>query len=418
MQLFFAFAHNFDVRMEIPSNFLSLNWTERAYDYGQFELQLYSDQPGYEYSLGNFLIRDDTDTVMVFETASVKQEDNGVYLHKYTGRSLESMFEWRILPHKEYVEPDSSNRFNAQGMAERLAHQNIGKDAKGNRKIDNFHFHRETRVSDYAYVNDTGKEVQNGKWLIYDRTTVAEVLKNVLSACKPNGYPLFYKVRIGDNNAIHTDVRAPHLIETVTLAEENDNFSDFESIDSILDKKSTIYEIFETDDDDTLYLADGKSHTREHILRSENPITRREVLWDNTKVNKPYYSKDWKSLSDAQKKLINSLNQIWYPFWVLDAMFPKYTPLKMVSGKIQNFSNIEFRVGFDVGDIFYYTPAGKEANPIEAQLTEMTESWSPDGFSQVPSISMSSRTKWNGDGFRVQFTRGAPGTVIAPRDKD
>ena len=108
MQLFFAFLHNYETLIEVPNNFYSLNWTERAYDYGQFELQLYSDQPGYEYSLGNLFIRDDTDTVMVIETATVKQEDDGVYLHKYTGRSLESMMEWRILPHRSRMVSGSS----------------------------------------------------------------------------------------------------------------------------------------------------------------------------------------------------------------------------------------------------------------------------------------------------------------------
>ena len=40
MQLFFAFLHNYNTWIEVPNNFYSLNWTERAYDYGQFELQL------------------------------------------------------------------------------------------------------------------------------------------------------------------------------------------------------------------------------------------------------------------------------------------------------------------------------------------------------------------------------------------
>ena len=44
MQLFFAFLHNYNSWIEVPNNFYSLNWTERAYDYGQFELQLYSDR--------------------------------------------------------------------------------------------------------------------------------------------------------------------------------------------------------------------------------------------------------------------------------------------------------------------------------------------------------------------------------------
>lgn len=179
MQLFFAFLHNYETLIEVPNNFYSFNWTERAYDYGQFELQLYSDQPGYEYSLGNLFIRDDTDTVMVIETATVKQEDDGVYLHKYTGRSLESMMEWRILPHRRWIEPDANGQFNAQAMAEDVAHSNLGKDAKPERRIDNFNFHRNTRVSQMAYVNDTGQKIQDGKWIIYDRAPIADMFKNV-----------------------------------------------------------------------------------------------------------------------------------------------------------------------------------------------------------------------------------------------
>lgn len=417
MQLFFAFLHNYNSWIEVPNSFYSLNWTERAYDYGQFELQLYSDQPGYEYSLGNLFIRDDTDTVMVIETATVKQEDDGVYLHKYTGRSLESMFEWRVLPHRQWIEPDKNGQFDAQMTAENLAHAHLGKDAEAARRIDNFNFHRETRVSQMAYVNDTGQKIQDGKWIIYDRAPISEMFRNVLSACKPNGYSLFYKIKL-ENQGIHCYVTAPHLINTITLAQENDNFSDFESVDSIVDKKSTIYEVWDSGDVDLKWIADGSTHTRAHTLRSENPITRREVLWDNTQVHKPYSIKDWKALTDLQRKHITSLSEVWYPFWVLDAMFPKYTPLKMISGKINSFSNVEYRTGFDVGDIFYYVPSGSNAEPIECQLTEMTESWSSSGFSRVPTISMSSRTKWNGDGFRIDFTRGGPGEVIAPRERD
>ena len=103
------------------------------------------------------------------------------------------------------------------------------------------------------------------------------MFKNVISACKPNGYSLFYKIKL-ENGGIHCYITAPRLINTITLAQENDNFSDFESVDSIVDKKSTIYEIFDTGDVDLDWVADGTTHTRAHTLRSENPITRREVL--------------------------------------------------------------------------------------------------------------------------------------------
>ena len=416
MHLFYVNRNDFENRREIPNTFLSLNWTERAYDYGQFELQVYSGSSYPEYGLGNFLTRDDTEYVMVIETADIKQIDNKVYLHKYTGRSLESLYEWRVQIHRSWIIPDDKGRFDAQWWAEDIAHRHFGKDAEPNRQLPNFNFHRNESVSQLAYVNDTGNKLQDGKWIIYDRNPTSVMFKNVISACKPNGYSMFYRVKL-QYGGYHTYLMAPHLIETITLSEANDNFSDFDSIQSIVDKKSAIYEIWDSGDVDMKWIADGSTHAREHTLRSEKPVDRREVLWDNTQVHKPYSVKDWKALTKAQQDHINSLNQVWYPFWVLDAMFPKYSPVEMVSGKIDNFSNIQFRTGFDIGDIFYYVPTGRNNKPIEAQLTEMTESWSNDGFSQVPTISMTSREKWNGDGFRINFARKAPGEVIEPLER-
>lgn len=417
MHLFYTSKDDFtNDKREIPNTFISLNWTERAYEYGSFELQVYSSSSYPEYSLGNFLTRDDTEYVMILETVDIKQIDSQVYLHKYSGRSLESLYEWRVQQHRNWVEPDSEGKFNAQMTAEIIAHRNFGDQAAENRRLPNFHFHRNDKVSQLAYVNDTGNKLQDGKWIIYDRDYVSVMFKNVISACKPNGYAMFYRVKL-ENGGYHTYLMAPHLVETITLAEENDNFSDFESVQSIVDAKSTIYEIWDSGDVDLLWVADGSMHTREHTIRTANPIDRREVLWDNTQIHKPYKAEDWKKLTEQQKKFINSLSEVWYPFWVLDAMFPKYSPIELVSGKIDSFSNVQFRTGFDVGDIFYYVPTGRGNRPIEAQLTEMTESWSADGFSQVPTISMTSRGKWNGDSFRIDFDRKGPGEVIVPRER-
>jgi hypothetical protein len=416
MHLFYTNKNDFSDKREIPNDYISLNWTERAYEYGQFELQVYSDSSYPIYGLGHFLTRDDTDYVMILETVSIKQLDSKIYLHKYSGRSLESLYEWRVQEHKNWIEPDSEGKFNAQQVAEIIARRNFGDAAPASRRLPNFSFHRNDKVSQMAYVNDTGNKIQDGKWIIYDRDYVSVMFKNVISACKPNGYAMFYRVKI-DATGFHTYLMAPHLVETITLAEENDNFSDFESVQSIVDVKSTIYELFDTGDADLEWPADGTVHRREHTVRTAGPIDRREVLWDNTQVHKPYPYKDYKNLSTEQRRVIDSLSQVWYPFWVLDAMFPKYSPVEMVSGKIDNFSNIQFRTGFDIGDVFYYVPTGRKT-PVEAQLTEMTESWSADGFSQTPTISMTSRSKWHGDSFRIDFARTRPGEVIVPRERD
>lgn len=417
MRLFLANKDNTDWRTEVPNDFVSLNWTERAYEYGQFELKLYSNQSVAKYPVYNYFVRDDTRTVMVIETVSIKQEADGVYLHTYTGRSLESMYTWRVNFHRNWIEPDSTGKFYAQKTAAILADRVFGTAAAANRRLPNFNFHMDNAVSEMAYLNDTGKDLQDGKWVIYDRGPVADMFKDVIAACKPNGYSLFYRCTLESNHSYHTYIEHPRLIETVTLSEENDNFSSFESVQSIVDAKSTIYEVFDTGDVDMEWVADNTTHSREHTLRTEAPVTRREVIWDNTQVHKPYSVDDWNKLTELQKKHIQSLSEVWYPFWVLDSMFPKYTPLRLVSGKIDNFSGIEYRKGFDVGDVMYYMPTGGDGNPIEAQLTEMTESWSQDGFSQTPSISMASRNKWNGDGFRIDFTREGPGAVIVPRDR-
>lgn len=417
MRLFITNKTNTDDRKEVPNDFTSLSWTERAYEYGQFELKLYAGSSRPIYPLGNYFTRDDTRTVMVIETISIKQEASGVYLQTYSGRSLESMYEWRVHIHRNWIEPDAEGKFPAQRYAEILADRNFGSAAAANRRLPNFSFHRNLNVSDNAYLNDTGKDLQDGKWVIYDRGPISGMFRDVISACKPNGYPLFYRVTLEPGHSYHTWIEAPHLIETLTLSEKNDNFSDFESVESIVDTKSTIYEVFDTGDVDLEWVADNSTHSREHTLRTENPVDRREVIWDNTSVHKPYSIDDWNKLTPLQKKHINSLSEAWYPFWVLDSMFPKYTPLRIMSGKIDNFSSIEYRKGFDIGDVLLYVPTGSNSDPIEVQLTEMTESWSPEGFSMVPAISISSRNKWNGNGFRIDFTREAPGAVIVPRDR-
>nr|DAK94018.1 MAG TPA: hypothetical protein [Caudoviricetes sp.] len=408
------------------TTFHSLNWTERAYDYGEFELIVFSHSAISPVSVWNYLVRDDTSTVMVVETVSTKQEGKTAYRHKITGRSLESMYDWRVTKHRHMIQPDSNGMFRAQTMAEKLAHDNFGHSAEASRRIDRFNFYRNEAVSDFAFVNDTGRTWQDNKWVTYDRCPVGEIMRDVLSAAKPNGYKLFWQVEWDKTDTYRTFIRAPRKVETVVLAEDNDNFTEFEAIKSNVDQKSVIYEIFDTGDFDYSWPANNTTQTIEHILRSEENIYRREVIWDNTSIHKPYAVDDWNRLSNEQKNMINKLSAGFFPFWALDHMFPKYTPLEMFSGRIQNLSGVEYRKGFRIGDVFEYVPFSyKESkNEIkrntvrEVQLTEMTESWGPGGFAQTPVISVSSRNKWNGAGFTLGFTRNDPGSVIVPRDKE
>lgn len=425
MHLYHTSHYTPDDRVEITT-FHSLNWTERAYSYGEFELIFFTQSAEPPVKLWQYLVRDDTPTVMVVETVGTKQEGKTAYKHTITGHSLESMYGWRVLKHRQMIIPDSNGMFRAQTMAENLAHTNFGDAADAGRKIPKFNFHREPNVSDFAFVNDTGKQWQDNKWVTYDRCPVGDLMRDVLGACKPNGYRLFWQTEWERSGSYHTYVRAPRKVETVILSESNDNFTEFEAVTSNVDQKSTIYEIFDVGDFDYEWPANNTTRVIEHTLRSEDPFRRREVIWDNTSIHKPYAVEDWKRLTEEQKKMVNALSAGFFPYWSLDQMFPKYTPLELFSGKILNFSNIEYRRGFRIGDVFDYVPYTHKSskddiikNTVrEVQLTEMTESWGPGGFAQTPVISVSSRNKWNGAGYTLGFTRKDPGSVIVPRDKE
>ena len=418
MHLFYRNRLDWKDTHEIPDDFISLNWTERAYDFGQFELAVFTTDSVPMYRLGNFISRDDTDTVMVIETCAIEQQNNGSYKHTYSGRSLESIYTWRVLEHKTFIKPDAQQKFNAQLFAQQMANNHLGAAAGASRALPGWTFHTDPEVSEYAYVNDTGQKLQDGKWVVWDRCPLNEPFGQILQACKPNGYPLYYKVTWEQGN-FHTYVRHPRLVETIVLSDKNENFTDFKAVYSILDSKNVVFEVFDSGDVELNenWIADGTTHRREHRLRYGDGVDRREALWNNTQVHKPYRAEDWKALTPAQKQMVSALTEMWYPYWVLDAMFPKYNPLGVMSGKIDNFSNVEYRKGFVCGDVMYYVPTNG-AQPIEAQLTEMTESWSDSGFTQTPAISMASRNKWTGDTFRLNYLRKGPGIVIEPRDGD
>nr|DAJ37259.1 MAG TPA: hypothetical protein [Caudoviricetes sp.] len=418
MHLYYQNRHDWRDIREVPENWHSLSWTERAYEFGQFELKIFSDMSVPFYDMGNYFMRDDTDRGMIIETVDIEQQDTGVYLHTYTGRSLESVYTWRVLIHKIWIKPDAQKKFQAQLYAQQLSNTNFGATASPERRLPGWTFHQDPDVSQWAYVNDTGQEIQDDKWVVYDRCPVDKPFGDVIHACKPNGYPLYYKVTLEQGN-FHTYIRHPRLVETVTLAEKNDNFANFKAVHSIVDSKNVVYEIFDTGDNEMQpqWIADGTTHTRPMFIRAGAGIDRREVLWDNSHNNKPIkFGAQWNQLTPEQQQTVSAVQIPWYPYWMVDSMFPKYTPLALMSGKIDNFSGVEYRQGFTVGDVMYYIPTGKEDAPVEVQITEMTESWSPEGYSLTPAISMASRNKWSGDSFRLNYLRQGPGTVIVPRD--
>ena len=222
MQLFFAFLHNYNSWIEVPNNFYSLNWTERAYDSASSSSSSTRINPGTSTVLGTCSFETTPQPPWSSRRQLLSRRMTVSTSTSIPGALSSAMFEWRVLPHRQRIEPDKNGQFNAQMTAENLAHAHLGKDAEAARRIDNFNFHRETRVSQMAYVNDTGQKIQDGKWIIYDRAPISDMFRNVLSACKPNGYSLFYKIKL-ENQGIHCYVTAPHLINTITLAQENDN---------------------------------------------------------------------------------------------------------------------------------------------------------------------------------------------------
>lgn len=174
----FVLNTNLDA-VSVVDSYNSFIWTERYYEYGDFELYARMTNSILDYIKQDYYLqRGDSDRVMIIEKILIKtdvEEGNTITI---TGRSLESILMRRIIWGQKTVSG------NLQDAIEALLNENIISPTKPERKISNFIFQR----TDDPTITGLTIEAQYTGDNLYD----------VISAiCSERG--IGFKVTLNDN---------------------------------------------------------------------------------------------------------------------------------------------------------------------------------------------------------------------------
>lgn len=422
-------------------DFNSLSWSERSHDYGDFKLQIVSDTIEPQFGTYSMWMRDDSDFVMICEDIHAHQLPSGKYLQEYSGRSLESMLEWRINEDKIPLQIPDSRWLETQLYLETILHNNFGSGASARRRIPGFNVHRELDVNSWIRVNmaDFDSDWDETVGLTLDRDHIVKHVRRFLDMTKPNGFSMFYRIRMR-NSGFWVDFEAPFLVEPLVLSPSDDDFTNFEYVWSNRKKYSNIIEVYEHYEVDPKKPQNGKSRTNVLEVRNEIPMLRREVLWNNTadhKVLDPNDKDSKKDSRDVHKKNAYDYSNPYYPIYVAADKAGEYTPVMQYSAKLDSFgANIKYRQDLFVGDVVRYIPDPginlrqqmrmpdgtinwekyAEQRRIDLQLTEVTESWDSSGYTLQPSFTGYAE-KWTGEGSRVSIERNSESVYRAIRSR-
>lgn len=422
-------------------DFNSLSWSERSHDYGDFKLQIVSDTIEPQFGTYSMWMRDDSDFVMICEDIHAHQLPSGKYLQEYSGRSLESMLEWRINEDKIPLQLPETRWLETQLYLETILHNNFGSGASARRRIPGFNVHRELDVNSWIRVNmaDFDSDWDETVGLTLDRDHIVKHVRRFLDMTKPNGFSMFYRIRMR-NSGFWVDFEAPFLVEPLVLSPSDDDFTNFEYVWSNRKKYSNIIEVYEHYEVDPKKPQNGKSRANVLEVRNEIPMLRREVLWNNTadhKVLDPNDKDSKKDARDAHKKNAYDYSNPYYPIYVAADKAGEYTPVMQYSAKLDSFgANIKYRQDLFVGDVVRYIPDPginlrqqmrmpdgtinwekyAEQRRIDLQLTEVTESWDSSGYTLQPSFTGYAE-KWTGEGSRVSVERNSESVYRAIRSR-
>lgn len=159
----FVLDKNLDV-VELIDTFKSLIWTDRFSECGDFEL--ISDPDGGILSkIQNdyYLSIADSDHTMIVEDIKINYDAEDGYTLSFTGRSLESILDRRIIWGKKTISG------NLQNSIKELINESIINPSDTNRKIENFIFEDSTdeNITSIEYTNE------------YDCDNLYEIIKTI-----------------------------------------------------------------------------------------------------------------------------------------------------------------------------------------------------------------------------------------------
>ena len=335
--------------------FISFIWTDRYYEYGDFELYtrvstdiLSKIQSEY------YLLNKESEHLMIVENIEIETDLEDGHTVKITGRSLESILDRRIVWSSTIISG------NIQDCIKKLLNDSIISPSISERKIDNFIFDTSnnskianTIIEETEYNGDNLYEIISGLCSANDIG-----FKVVLN--KSNQF--VFSLYVGEDRS-YEQTKNPY----VTFSPEFDNLINSNYVESIQDYKNVTLVAGEKDDNDI-----PKTASTGNV----SGLSRRELYTEATDINQK--QEDDTTLTDEEYKnlLIQRGNEALL----------KHKISVTFDGEFDATQMYTYNKDFFMGDVVQV--ANEYGIESKARIIEFIQSQDTNGYSMYPTFSI------------------------------
>lgn len=335
--------------------FISFIWTDRYYEYGDFELYtrvstdiLSKMQSEY------YLLNKESEHLMIVENIEIETDLEDGHTVKITGRSLESILDRRIVWSSTIISG------NIQDCIKKLLNDSIISPSISERKIDNFIFD----TSNNSKITNTIIEETE-----YNGDNLYEIISSLCSANdigfkvvlnKSNQF--VFSLYVGEDRS-YEQTKNPY----VTFSPEFDNLINSNYVESIQDYKNVTLVAGEKDDNDI-----PKTASTGNV----SGLSRRELYTEATDINQK--QEDDTTLTDEEYKnlLIQRGNEALLEHKISVTFDGEFDATQMYT----------YNKDFFMGDIVQV--ANEYGIESKARIIEFIQSQDTNGYSMYPTFSI------------------------------
>lgn len=326
----------------IIDNYASLIWTKRYYSPGDFELYIPANKDLLTYlQMGNFIKREDDDTVMIIETIQIKTDvENGDYF-TITGKSLESIAARRI-----FIGQAQLSGTIAQVIYQALYDNLIVVDLPNmsNRTIRNF------IIGEMCETTET----------ITQQVSYENIADWLEAICRAYGYG--WRIIINSNNKMEFQLYKGCETEVV-FSDEFDNLITTEYVISKENYKTYASVLGEGEGLDRKRWNVDITHD-EGLDRFELYVDARDISSNNGTISITDYNKLLKERGYEKLK--------------------EHSVTRAFSGEVEPNTTYKYKDDYNLGDIVtVQTSYGISTHP---RIVEIIENWDETGYKLVPTF--------------------------------
>ncbi len=238
--------------------FVSLIWTDRYYECGDFELKIPAVQLPDTLAVDMYLSYDKSDHIMIIESVQLDRTVDEGDLITVSGRSLEILLDRRVI--KEYTYMKSSAQRGLEYYIRLLINQSIIAPSDEKRKIGNFIF----EDSNNENIAKAQVECECQGISLYDA---------VVALCQADG--IGFRVYLSDKKFVFQLYQGEER-PFVVFSESMNNIASLQYLDSVADYKNAAFVMGEEDESGQKFCVYAEADT------PAEGLNRRETAVDST----------------------------------------------------------------------------------------------------------------------------------------